>query len=218
MDYIFGYGSLIERASRMRTTAVEQALPYKALGFRRGWFARIPASALTTTGPSPTYLGCVADVASVTNGVVYKVSEQELYATDVREPGYMRVQISADSLQAYADTIPSGVRVWIYIQQFEDRAQLDASLPTKTFPIVQSYVDICVAGCLEIEEEFDAAAGYFIADFFALTENWSHAWVNDRIFPHRPFVHQPHAPAIDLAMERYLPEQIDVRQVLRQFL
>jgi hypothetical protein len=40
-QYIFGYGSLIEQASRMRTTpAVMYVLPARVRGYARGWWAR----------------------------------------------------------------------------------------------------------------------------------------------------------------------------------
>jgi hypothetical protein len=59
-------------------------------------------------------------------------------------------------------------------------AQLKDNLPSPQFPMVQSYVDICVNGCLEVEGKYPCATG-FTAEFIATTEAWSRYWVNDRL-------------------------------------
>lgn len=53
-NYIFGYGSLIEDASRRSTTpAARNAWPVRVLGITRGWWARGAATGLTTTPVPP---------------------------------------------------------------------------------------------------------------------------------------------------------------------
>jgi hypothetical protein len=66
--------------------------------------------------------------------------------------------------------------------------------------MVQSYVDICIHGCLEVEGKYPTAAG-FTQDFIATTEEWSRCWVNDRLYPRRPFIFQPAAGQIDAALQ-----------------
>jgi hypothetical protein len=78
-------------------------------------------------------------------------------------------------------------------------AQLKDNLPSPQFPMVQSYVDICVNGCLEVEGKYATAAG-FTTEFIATTEAWSRYWVNDRIYPRRPFIYVPNASKIDAAL------------------
>ena len=86
LPYIFGYGSLIEQASRMRTTpSAMYVLPARAPGFARGWWARTGAIGFTTT-----FVGAIPEKSSSMNGVVYAVSEEELKATNQREQGYTR--------------------------------------------------------------------------------------------------------------------------------
>src|SRR5271156_5303508 len=81
LPYIFGYGSLIEQASRMRTTpAAMYVLPARAPGFARGWWARTGA-----IGFSTTFVGAIPEKSSSMNGVVYAVSKEELEATNERE-------------------------------------------------------------------------------------------------------------------------------------
>ena len=75
-QYLFGYGSLIQRESRMRTWAsASSAFPVIVKGVSRGWFDQ-------TGGPSwnPTYLGAVLDSAGTCNGVIFPVTSEEFAA------------------------------------------------------------------------------------------------------------------------------------------
>lgn len=193
-NYIFGYGSLIESESRERTTpSARYAWPVEAKGYQRGWFARGAKSGLTTT-----YLGAVKDNGLVINGVTYRVSEEELAATDQRESaGYERMEIPASAITMLdgRSKAPDG-KFWIYLNKFDDRDPLEANLPSKAFPMVQSYVDICINGCLEIEGFYPSAEN-FTQRFIELTTKWSQFWVNDRLYPRRPFIFRPTASKID---------------------
>ena len=92
LPYIFGYGSLIEQASRMSTTpSAMYALPARARGFARGWWARTGAIGFTTT-----FVGAIPEKSSSVNGVVYSVSNEELEATNKREQGYTATDITSD--------------------------------------------------------------------------------------------------------------------------
>jgi cation transport regulator ChaC len=196
-NFIFGYGSLIEDESRQRTTpSARDAWPAKVEGIRRGWWARGAASGLTTT-----YLGAIADPKANCNGVIYKVSAEELAATDKRESaGYQRCRIETDKI-TWLDgrTTPLEGVVWAYINRLS-KDQIGDNLATPQFPIVQSYVDICIHGCLEVEGRYPTAAG-FTQDFIATTEEWNQYWINDRVYPRRPFIFQPAADDIDKALQ-----------------
>ena len=196
-NFIFGYGSLIEDESRERTTpSARDAWPPRVQGIRRGWWARGAASGLTTT-----YLGAIDDPAATCNGVLYKVSAEELAATDRRESaGYQRCRIDTGKITMLdgRGASPVGL-VWAYINLIPPD-QIGDNLPTPQFPMVQSYVDICIHGCLEIEGKYPTAAG-FTQDFIATTDEWSRYWVNDRLYPRRPFIFQPAAGQIDAALQ-----------------
>jgi hypothetical protein len=199
-NFIFGYGSLIEDESRQRTTpSARDAWPARVQGIRRGWWARGAASGLTTT-----FLGAISDPAATCNGVIYRVSTEELAATDRRESaGYQRCRIDTDKITMLDGRAapPEGL-VWAYINLIPPD-QLGDNLPTPQFPMVQSYVDICIHGCLEVEGKYPTATG-FTKDFIATTDEWSRYWVNDRVYPRRPFIFQPAAGQIDAALQKAL--------------
>lgn len=181
LDYIFGYGSLIEQASRTRTTAAAiYVLPAKVKGFARGWWART-----VTVGFSTTFAGAIPKESAFMNGVVYAVSEDELARTDKRESGYTRTDITS-SVEILGGSFKPNGKVWVYLNKFNDEHELRNSLPSAKFPIVQSYVDICLTGCLQIQQGFPEA-GNFAVEFIQSTQEWSKYWENDRANPRRPF-------------------------------
>lgn len=200
-NYIFGYGSLIEQESRMRTTpSAKIALPVRVRGVKRGWFAQG-----SNIGFSTTFLGCILEENFYTNGVIYKVSEEELSILDVRESNYHRTKISFTDVEDLSGSMKESSNIWIYTNNFVDNQVPDFMLPSAKYPIVQSYVDICINGCLEIEALYPKAReGKFAIDFIVNTHYWSKYWVNDRIYPRRPFIHRPNAYSIDRLLKEHL--------------
>jgi len=73
--------------------------------------------------------------------------------------------------------------------------------PTPNIPMVQSYVDICINGCLEIEALYRSAPG-FLQEFIKTSTGWNKFWVNDRLYPRRPFIYIPKASDIDQALQK----------------
>lgn len=202
-EYIFGYGSLIERQSRLRTTPdAETVYPIVVKGFQRGWFARTGAAGLSTT-----FLGCVKDSVSKTNGIIYEVNPDELEWLDQREKGYQRIKIDSEHIAHLTDQVPDEYNIWIYANRFSGSEIPEANLPCKEFPIVQSYVDMCINGCLEIESLYPIAKEKkFTVEFIKSTCYWSSYWVNDRIYPRRPFIYRPNAYQIDQLLKDNLPD------------
>lgn len=201
--YIFGYGSLIETESRLRAAPMAKvAFPAIAHGFQRGWYAQMPE---TLASISPTYLGCFPDKTAHVNGVIYEVTEAELKATDEREMGYIRKKV--EHCEEYYQVTELEDTVWIYVNDFPNVVPPPSVYPSKTFPIVQSYVDICINGCLEIENSFPKAKeDFFTIDFIRSTIGWSEFWANDRIYPRRPFMYRKNAFAIDAILKEHLPD------------
>ena len=71
--YIFGYGSLIQIASRTRTVpSAFAAAPAIVKGITRGWYYQADSPSL-----NPTYLGAVDDAKATTNGVIYHVTDSD---------------------------------------------------------------------------------------------------------------------------------------------
>jgi hypothetical protein len=195
-QYIIGYGSLMQDESRKRTSPqAGPAHPVEVVGYRRGWFAKG-----ASVGFSTTFLGVLPDPNARLNAVIYRVQTSELTATDQRESFYCRISVSLSSIKALETTEPesrSG-QAWIYVNRPESIAT-----PSPGFPIVQSYVDIFVSGCLEQEERFELKG--FAQQCLATTADWSVHWVNDRLYPRRPFIYQPKAGRIDSLLTQQLP-------------
>lgn len=199
-DYIFGYGSLMEQASRTRTVpSARVAAPVIVQNIARGWW--IHGNPVRW---SITFLGAQVATGAQCNGVVYPVSAFELAHNDRREARYTRVQIPAADIQFLdgSSGLPAEARVWFYSVPSELR-----TVPDQQFPIVQSYLDICMNGCFEMEETYPLAKEVgFTEMFMAQTQDWNRYWVNDRLYPRRPYAFVPRARQIDQALNNHLPD------------
>ena len=92
-----------------------------------------------------------------------------------------------------------GGKVWIFLSN--EASISKTKEPTPTLPMVESYVDICVNGCLEIEALYRKTQGVFVQEFIRTTTGWNKYWVNDRLYPRRPFIYCPNADKIDQALK-----------------
>ena len=175
--YIFGYGSLIDQGSRTWTTP--QALiayPASVHDIARGWWLYG-----TPIGVKACFLAAKVIPGARCNGVVYPVSETELAQTDQREVTYERMLIIPEQLTLMdgRTALPEDADVWFY--SLHEGASVEPSRPTAQFPIAQSYVDICLNGCLEMESLYPLAQEQQFARLFIQeTQDWSPHWVNDR--------------------------------------
>lgn len=187
-QYLFGYGSLVESQSRAMTwPSAIYAAPALVKGIKRGWFDQTGGPSLSTT-----YLGAVPAKAATCNGVLFPVTPAALESYDQREVGYKREKIDPSALTMLdgSPNAPDG-DLWFYANQ-------KRLLASPRFPIVQSYVDVCLNGCLEIEATYPLAKqAKFSETFLRTCTDWSHWWVNDRIYPRRAFIYEPNASTID---------------------
>lgn len=196
-QYLIGYGSLMQEQSRKRSMpTVDKVFPVDVEGYRRGWFAKGGSAGLDTT-----YLGAVPDEGSRLNAVIFVVNPADIPVMDKREYFYCRIAVKDSSYKLLKpeDTPVISGQAWIYVNRPESIAVANAR-----FPIVQSYVDIFVSGCQEQEDNY--ALKDFAAACLATTTEWSTAWVNDRIYPRRPFIYQPKAGQIDKLLKEKLPD------------
>ncbi|MFM2321998.1 MAG: hypothetical protein RLZZ225_151 [Pseudomonadota bacterium] len=194
-QYIIGYGSLMETASKKASDASSgENKPVLIDHYQRGWFAEG-----LSTGFSTTYLGVIKKPNAHFNGSVFKLaSVNSLKNYDRRERYYCRVLVPDANIHLLVkQKLPRG-QYWIY----ELKPELMAS-PTARYPIVQSYVDIFLAGCLEIEEKYHLKN--FAAGCVNTTFDWSLHWVNDRIYPRRPTAYQAKALVIDALLQQQIP-------------
>src|SRR5205807_3418823 len=187
-QFIFGYGSLVEFQSRIRTEpAASYAFPANVEAIQRGWFGQVGGVSLSTT-----FLGAVPDANSNCNGVIFQVSQQQLAGFDKREIGYKRERIDQNNVTMLdgSKSAPEG-DIWFY-------ASIEKRFASRECPIVQSYLDICLNGCLELEATYPLAKEAGFAERFLKTcSYWSEYWVNDRIYPRRAFIYVPKANKID---------------------
>jgi len=195
--YVFGYGSLLERASRTRTNPdAIGAWPARVTGYQRGWFHQFADN----VGSSCTYLGAIEAKGKTTNGVIYRVADFE--STKARETGYTAIPLKAGEITMLDGGGPLEIgkdaKVYIFASNRDSISKTNE--PTPQFPMVQSYVDLCVNGCLELESLYRTAKG-FPAEFIRTTTGWNANWVNDRVYPRRPFIYAPTASAIDKALK-----------------
>lgn len=203
-QFTIGYGSLMEDNSRKRTAPnTGEAMPVIVTGFERGFFA-----AGNPVGFSTTYLGVISKDDSTIAAAVYQVFEpQDIAATDRRESSYCRVSVAPNQIRVLNDTeIPANGQYWIYVNKPERSAPASERLP-----LVQSYIDIFLTGCQQLSQRVTGYAGDFAVDCLTTTQGWSEHWVNDRLYPRRPFIYQPNAGWIDRLLDKHIPEFKSVR-------
>ncbi len=193
-QYIIGYGSLINAKSRQATDPTAgEGYPVWVKHYQRGWFARGDSM-----GRGLTFLGVKYNPNSRMNAVVYRVLSENIKKYDAREAFYCRVLVTPEEMSSMTQTpLPNG-QTWIYVPQPENNR-----LASSNYPLVSSYVDIFLSGCLQVEAQYHTEG--FAAECIKMTSNWSSYWENDRIYPRRPWQYQPDAMKIDNLLSNYLP-------------
>ena len=159
---VFAYGTLINRRSRRKTGASGEALPVRLRGWQRAWNKRVESSFMTV-------LGVRRQAGATCNGVVFSVEDADLESFDAREAGYRREPITGSDLAPIGDHAPRIEGAWVYVPE-------DPCSPTQEFPIAQSYLDVCLGGCLDFGREF-------ALEFVRTTEGWDGPRIDDRSAP-----------------------------------
>lgn len=205
-QYIIGYGSLMNEASkRIQAPNASDAVPVRVWGYERGFFHKTESVGFNM---KTTFLGIKASEFEGFNAALYEIPAGEIRATDERENGYCRVLVNRDKITVLG-TLPLPVKgialapkdgeIWIY--ESMDAQVADA---TDDIPIVQSYVDIFLEGCIDLEKKFG------IDDFAKeciTTTTWSDKWVNDRPQPRRPAKYFPKAKDVDKLLKDNIPKE-----------
>lgn len=200
-QFIIGYGSLMQTESRRKDAPKSgDGHPVMVTGFQRGWNFR--GSSIIPT----TFLGAMPQADSHFNALVYSVPVDGMQATDKRERRYCRSAVTQYQLKMLDNSDKPSGQVWIYTVPPERNLP-----PNKEFPIVQSYVDIFIGGCLEIGDA--SHLPNFAVDCMNTTHGWSPYWVNDRIMPRRPLAYQPQALRIDSLLEETVPDLLKDRVI-----
>ena len=194
-QYIIGYGSLMERESK-RSTELDagENLPVIVSGFERSW--SIPGIYPTT------FLGVLPVEGAEMAAAIYRsFPDDGILSSDARELDYCRAAVDPGGVTVLdGSKLPEMSQIWVYTNKPDK-----IGAPTPDHPIVQSYVDIFITGCLDMQALVVDQSIDFVERCVRTTQGWSEHWVNDRIFPRRPFRHQPRAFDIDRALLRLLP-------------
>jgi len=196
--WVFGYGSLINPASRRQTDPlVGPARPVVVDGVERGWWVHG-----VHPGFNATFLGARRRPGRACNGVIFEVDEGGAKEYNGRESQYRLETLEPSSIRSLdGGTIDTTDQYSFYELETLQR-------PTSQFPVVQSYVDLILSACLDLEQAYpQAAAPSFVDDFITRTVAWSAHWVNDRRYPRRPVAEQPAAMAIDARLRQFKPRQ-----------
>lgn len=82
--------------------------------------------------------------------------------------------------------------------------------PSVHYPILQTYVDVCVSGCLEHGEEF-------AREFIQSTFKWSPYWLNEREMARRPWLYQEQYMRIDKLLAELVPEYFKFRKLESEY-
>jgi hypothetical protein len=196
-NFIFGYGSLINTASRNSSVTVPiPAIPVRvsaAFGYVRTWNDR-SVSGFTALGLRKLSPG---ETGHTINGVLYPADGADMSSFDAREKGYVRVEVPISQIEAVGwQRLPEAGHVWTYIPALSvehggtDVPGQGLPAPDASFPILQSYIDVVVEGGLEYGPDF-------AREILETTDGWSRFWLNDRELARRPWVHDPRSDTVD---------------------
>ncbi len=206
VQYIIGYGSLMNTKSKTRTdNEVGQNLPVMVTGLQRGWYMNV--CDLVPGGLMTTFLGVIVKPNSVMNAVVYHAdNSSDVYQFDEREKGYCRYQIAPQKIKFLSQSRINHAQYWVYLTP-----KKMFKIATKSCPIVQSYIDLFLTGCLNLQVKYHLPG--FAKTCITTTHAWSQYWIDDRIFPRRPFIYQKNALSIDHLLLKTVPSQFKYRHI-----
>ena len=194
MNWIFGYGSLINSDSRKKTGNSGKVIPVRITGLKRQWNVVIDEIKVTA-------VGVTLAKDSLCNGIVCQVDNEDLLKFDKREIpfGYSRIEIDKKNITPLLGfNLPKGI-FWVY-------AANKPGKPSSESPIIQSYIDVILTGCLEYSEQF-------ARNFVKNTEFWNYPWINDRKNPRYPrALSNPDVKKIDSILREEITKEFLKRQ------
>ena len=136
-NFIFGYGSLINTASRNATASKPViGVPIRiaaAFGYVRCWCDRSP-SGFTALGLRRLPPG---ESGMTINGVLYPVEGNDMAAFDARKSGYVGLEVPRDMIEAVSwQRLPEQGRIWVYVPAAEGREPGEGlPTPNSRFPL-----------------------------------------------------------------------------------
>ncbi len=169
--HLFVYGSLINMRQWQRKNLFPQAQPVRVRDYRLGWYMPVAQAACTVLAVVPQVGGCVW-------GLLVAIDSAHLDFSDQRELpfGYRRAALAPSQVDFYHPAQACQLdQLWVYCTD-------QPTEPTPACPVIQSYVDVVLEGCLAVGDEF-------ACDYVRTLDGWTH-WVDDRAAP-RYGTHMP---------------------------
>ena len=143
-------------------------------------------------------------------GILFPIdSSGMLDSFDSRERGYNRVKVPlhlislnlsvgclaaqqrAICLRRKFDEAPNDITIWVYVPDKEHYFS-----PSEDYPILQTYIDVCIRGCLQW------GGIPYALEFLQSTIGWSEFYLNDAPMSRRPWLHRPDYSIIDSCLEK----------------
>jgi cation transport regulator ChaC len=205
-DYIFGFGSIMDTSTHSTWQTSESSSPIifgsvvtisKRFGYQRQWNFR-SSTGFTALGVSKSNDRERSDI----NGVLFRVPSDEMESFDKREVGYERIAIPLEMIQFHNElkfhaqakqfTLDSHDRIWIYVPLPSHTMYAD-----ENHPLLQSYVDTVLRGCLEWGGES------FAEQFILTTGGWGTYFLNDTPSSRRPWLYRKEYNTIDALLKKY---------------
>jgi hypothetical protein len=142
-----------------------------------------------------TALSIVKKENAICNGVVFPlITADGLASFDKREckVGYERIRVTLDAIPLGNKSLSKGT-IWTYVSNY-------SQAPSEDMPVIQSYVDVIMTGCLRIGEDF-------AKEFVRTTHGWEGPWENDRSAPRyeRPMARDT---SLEIRIDELLAETI----------
>jgi len=239
-NFLIGFGSIIQTASRAGSDpGAVDAAPCRikaSWGYVREWNFQASTAQICALGLRRVRPG---EVGATINGVLFPAAD-DLTAFDARENGYQRVEVALDQVELLSwHTLPSDANIFVYVPyapsvvakygvdpstgltrcsgaappdglRADEAAGLGLVGPSVKYPILQTYVDVCITGCLEYGEAF-------AREFIATTFLWSAYWLNERELARRPWLHQKQYVKIDALLKEGVPEHFRHRKLESEY-
>lgn len=170
---VLGYGSLMNSDSRSRHSSIpHDGIEVEVVGFERAWITR-------SEPELQTYVGACQKAGSWLNAQLVPTHLDP--ALQKREQDYRFTPVEISQLSFELETPLTDYLVeWLAKRDIWICESLAIEPSSADFPVNQTYIDTCLAGCLELGGR--AAAERFIAS----TSGWQHHRYNDREAPRYP--------------------------------
>jgi len=238
-NFLFGFGSIINTPSRSASDkSAMDAAPCRIkaeFGYVREWNFQAATAQLTALGLRKTRPG---EKGATINGVIFPAPD-DMSEFDRRENGYQRVKVSTEFVELCSwQSLPEDCNIYLYIPyapavvekygkgsdgyplcsgptapsdlQSSEKAGLGLQPPSCSFPILQTYVDVCITGCLEHGEEF-------AREFIRTTFKWAPHWLNERELARRPWLHQGNYVQVDQLLREEVPDYYKCRRLESEY-